>query len=333
MLVRFVAGVVPFCRLTDVAQDCRLSQVKSPLKRIHMHEMPAYRRTAMRHVWLWCVFLLLVPATKAAAQPATACTSGTPYGNNQSAGRYASVGGVRVYYEVYGAGPALVVMHGNGGSIARMICQIDVFRGRHRVIAMDTRGHGKSDAGEARFTFEQQADDVAAILDQERIEAADLLGQSDGAIIALIFGIRHPNRARKIVASAPNLWPESDALWQWAIDGMKNSVAEADRMIAAGDQSRNWLLRKRQIELDIFQPHVPLDAVRTITAPTLLIGADEDLIRPEHYLAIYRNLQRGQLFIMPGTTHVGLTGADHELFNQVVGRFLDQPFSRPSSRR
>ena len=101
-----------------------------------------------------------------------------------------SVGGVRLCYETYGAGTPLVVMHGNSSSINRMICQIDFFAGSRRVIAMDTRGRGKSDAGDGRFTFEQQADDVAAILDQEHIQQTDLLGQSDGGIIALVFGIR-----------------------------------------------------------------------------------------------------------------------------------------------
>ena len=127
------------------------------------------------------------------------------------------------------------------------------------------------------FTFEQQADDVAAILDQERVEQADLLGQSDGGIIALVFGIRHPQRARKIIASAPNLWPEKDALWEWSIEDMKRDVAGAERMIAAGDKSRDWPLLKRQVEQDLYEPHVSLDSVCTITAPTLLIGADEDV--------------------------------------------------------
>jgi pimeloyl-ACP methyl ester carboxylesterase len=214
----------------------------------------------------WLAYLvLLTSSTSLFAQPPPACGTSVPYGNNPAAGHYATVNNVKIYHEVYGTGPALVLLHGNGGSIARMTCQISFFSSSHRVIAVDSRGRGKSDDGAERFTFEQQADDVAALLAQEHIERADMLGQSDGGIIALVFGIRHPGQVQKIVASAPNLWP--DALFQWNIDEMRSSVAEADRMIAAGDRSRDWGRRKRQIEQDLDEPHVSIDGVDSITAP------------------------------------------------------------------
>jgi pimeloyl-ACP methyl ester carboxylesterase len=281
---------------------------------------------------LLTTFVLLATSVPLFAQRAPACAASLAYGTNPAAGHYVAVNGVKIYYEVYGSGPVVVLLHGNGSSIARMTCQIAFFSTNHRVIAMDTRGRGKSDDGPDRFTFEQQADDVAAILAQEHVERADVLGQSDGGIIALVFGIRHPGHVRKIVASAPNLWPESDAIFQWSIDEMKSSVAEADRMIAAGDKSRDWVRRKRQLEQDLYEPHVSLDAVHSIAVPTLLIGADDDVIRPEHYLAIYRSLQHGQFFLMPGATHGTLISENAELFNTVVAKFLDRPFSRPTSQ-
>lgn len=214
-----------------------------------------------------------------------------------------------------------------------MACQIAKFSATHAIIAVDSRGRGKSGDGEGPFTFEQQADDVAALLEHERIDSADVLGQSDGAIIALVFAIRHPTKVRKVVASAPNLWPDDTALFPSAIAQMKAVVAEAEAKIASGDTTQNWSRRKRQVEQDLYEPHISLQQIRSIQAPTLLVGADDDLIRPEHYLEIYRNLSRVHFLIVPGVTHGGFTGImSSDLFNTAAARFLNEEFARPTSR-
>ena len=221
-------------------------------------------------------------------------------------------------------------MHGNGGSIARMACQIDYFSSSRKVIAVDGRGRGKSEDGNGPYTFEQQADDFNALLEQEHLDKVDVLGQSDGGIIALVMGIRHPDRVRKIVASAPNLRPNDTALFPSVIAGMKASVVEATAKLVAGDQSRDWTRRKRPLEQDLYEPHISLQQVHAIEAPTLLIGADDDIILPEHYLEIYKSLPHAQLFIIPGATHGGLVTST--LFNPAVSRFLNEPFARPTSK-
>lgn len=255
------------------------------------------------------------------------CISSVPYGDNTVAGHFVNVNGVRLYYETYGSGPLLLLMHGNSGSIARMACQIAYFSSSHKVVAVDSRGRGKSDDGNGAFTFEQQADDFSALLEQEHLGKADVLGSSDGGIIALVMGLRHPDKVGKIVASAPNLRP--DALVASELAQMKEQAAEADAKLAAGDHSRDWARRRRQLEQDLDEPHISLQQVHSIVAPTLLIGADDDVILPEHYLEIYRSLPNAQLFIVPGTTHSGLLTS--VMFNTAVSHFLDEPFLRPKS--
>jgi pimeloyl-ACP methyl ester carboxylesterase len=258
------------------------------------------------------------------------CMSSIPYGDNAAAGHFATVNGIRLYYEIYGTGPALLVMHGNGGSIARMTCQINYFSSSHKVIAVDSRGRGKSEDGSAAYTFEQQADDFSALLEQEHVDKVDVLGHSDGGIIALVMGIRHPDKVRRIVASAPNLRPDDTALFASVIAEIKAGVAEATAKLAAGDRSRDWARQKRQLEQDLYEPHISLHQVHSIDAPTLLIGADNDLILPEHYLEIYRGLPHAHMLIIPGTTHGGLVSS--VLFNPAVSRFLNEPFERPTSK-
>jgi pimeloyl-ACP methyl ester carboxylesterase len=274
--------------------------------------------------------LALFVSTTAGAQTSP-CISSVPYGNNAAAGHFATVNGIQLYYETYGSGPVLLLMHGNGGAIARMGCQIAFFSSSHKVIAVDSRGRGKSEDGNAPFTFEQQADDFSALLEQEHLDKADVLGQSDGGIIALVMGIRHPDKVRKIVASAPNLRPDETALFAWVIAEMKADIAEAAAKLVTGDQSRDWARRKRQLEQDLDEPHISLQQVHSIEAPTLLIGADDDMILPEHYLEIYKSLPHAQLFIIPGTTHTGLTGS--VMFNTAVSHFLDEPFARPTTKK
>lgn len=247
-----------------------------------------------------------------------------------AAGHFATVNGIKLYYETYGSGPVLLLMHGNGGSIARMACQIAFFSPSHTVIAVDSRGRGKSEDGKGAFTFEQQADDFSALLDQEHLGKADVLGSSDGGIIALEMGIRHPDQVGKIVASAPNLRPDDTALVASVIAEMKNQVTDADAKLAAGDHSRDWTRRKRQLEQDLDEPHISLQQVQSIKAPTLLIGADHDVILPEHYLEIYKSLPDAQMFIVPGTTHSGLLTS--LMFNTAVSHFLDGPYVRLKSQ-
>jgi pimeloyl-ACP methyl ester carboxylesterase len=269
--------------------------------------------------------LALFFSTIAGAQTSP-CKSSVSYGNNAAAGHFVAVNGIRLYYEIYGSGPVLLVMHGNRQSIARMACQIAFFSSSHKVVAVDSRGAGKSGDGNGPLTFEQQADDFNALLEQEHIDKADVLGPSNGGILALMMGIRHPDKVRRIVAVAPNLRPDDTALRASVLARLRAIAANASAKLAAGDQSFDWAKQKRQIEMVLTEPHISLQQVHSIKAPTLLIGADEDDILPEHYLEIYRGLQHAQLFIIPGTTHGELI--ESVMFNPAVARFLDEPFNR-----
>src|SRR5882762_2448073 len=95
-----------------------------------------------------------------------------PYGNNPGAGKYYSVNGIKLYCETYGTGRPLLMIHGNGGSISAFGKNIPYFAAKYKVIAVDSRAHGKSaDAGDS-LSFEMMADDFAALLDQMKIPSA-----------------------------------------------------------------------------------------------------------------------------------------------------------------
>ena len=276
------------------------------------------------------VLVVFSPAV-VAAQTVPPCPQAPTYGNDAKAGHVAKVNGISLYYESHGNGPPLLLIHGNGGSINSTRCQIAYFSRSHRVIVADSRAHGRSGSGEGRLTFEQIADDLSVLLLDLKIDASDVWGHSDGGIVALVLAIRHPQQVRAMVASSANLRPDETALTPSFFKNVRAGAQTAADMIKAGDRSRDWTRRKRQLDLMLEEPHIPLSDLRKIAAPTLVVGADADIIPLAHTLEIATNIPGAQLFIMPGATH-GMPSAEHEFYNMVVARFLDRQLERRSGQ-
>lgn len=244
------------------------------------------------------------------------------YGDNPAAGRTFEHDGIRFYYEVYGTGEPMLLVHGNGGGIADLSAQIAHFRKRYRVIAMDSRSQGKSGDSPTKITYEAMCDDLAALLDHLKTGPVYVLGWSDGGIEALLLGIRHPSKVKKIAAMAANLNPSSDAIYPEiiaVIESMIAAVPEAER----NDPKVRRDLAVTQMLLE--EPHIELASLAAITTPTLVLAADHDLIRDEHTVAIYRQLPNAQLVIFPNATHM-IPFDDPATFNAAVDRFFRTPF-------
>ncbi|MBC6988354.1 alpha/beta fold hydrolase [Hymenobacter sp. BT491] len=241
-----------------------------------------------------------------------------PYGNNPAAGKYATVRGVKLYYEAYGTGPPLLLLHGNGGSSKDFQKTIPYFAKRYRVLALDSRAHGKSVDRADSLSFEMMADDCAALLAQLRLDSAYVLGWSDGGITALLLALRHPEKVKKLAATGANLWPDSTALMPELWQQMKRGYQEGKSQKFTDPTRKNdW----KVFLLDWNQPHVPLSALGRIKAPAFIIAGDHDVIRPEHTVAIYQNLPRAWLWIVPNSGHATLR--EHAAaFNSKVDEFF-----------
>jgi pimeloyl-ACP methyl ester carboxylesterase len=235
------------------------------------------------------------------------------YGANPAAGGYFLHDGVKLYYEVYGHGPPLLLIHGNAGCIWGMKNQIAFFSKHYRVIAMDSRDHGNSGDATGPLTFEAMADDLAALLDHLHTGPALVLGWSDGGIEALLLGIRHPDKVIKIAAMAANLYPE----------GVRPEFAKGPP--PKTDPQHTPTRAERVDALDRDEPHIKPDALQAITAPTLVLAGDHDLVSDEHTLEIYHHLPNAQLVIFPGATHM-VPVDDPALFNATVDRFFRTQF-------
>lgn len=202
-----------------------------------------------------------------------------PYGNNPAAGKYHNVRGIKLYSEEYGKGDPLLLIHGNGGSIQSFSKNIPYWAKHYRVIAVDSRAHGKSVDGGDSLSFEMMADDFAALLTTLRIDSAYVVGWSDGGINALELAIRHPKKVRKLVATGANLWPDSTALVPSLWKQQQKAYAEnKNRTFASATEKNDW----KVFVLDVLQPNIPLRALRTIKRPALIVADDRDVIVTEH---------------------------------------------------
>lgn len=250
--------------------------------------------------------------------PQSARKYAVKYGSNPAAGRTFVHDGVKLYYEVYGAGEPVLIVHGNGGKIADVAAQIDHFRKRYKVIAMDSRDHGKSADSPGPITYEKMTDDLAGLIDHLKTGPVYVLGWSDGGIEGLLLGIRHPDKVKKIAAMAANLNPSDRALHPETVAFIKSSVAASN---TAAMSKRE--LKVTQMMLD--EPHIDPKALEAITAPTLVLAGDHDVIADEHTLEIFHHLMNGQLCIFPNATHM-IPFDDPVLFNSTVERFFRTPF-------
>ncbi|HEY1871218.1 MAG TPA: alpha/beta hydrolase, partial [Chitinophagaceae bacterium] len=207
-------------------------------------------------------------------------------------------------------------------SINNFIYQIPYFSKKCKVIIADSRAQGKSaDAGDS-LSYEMMADDYSALLDAMKIDSADVIGWSDGGINALFLAIRHPEKVKKLASTGANLVPDTTAVPQQILDMVvpfyKALNGKTNRTQQEKDQYK--LLR-----LLVEQPHIPLTDLHKISCPSLIIGGDHDVIKPEHTMLIYQNIPKAYLWILPDSGHsTPIVYKDD--FNNTVDRFFSTPY-------
>ena len=242
------------------------------------------------------------------------------YGDNTRLGKYANVNGVRLYYEVYGAGAPVLLLHGNNSSIASFNRQIPELAQHYRVLALDSRGQGNSSADSTRLTYELLADDAAAFLDAVGVDSANVLGWSDGGNIGLLLALRHPRKVKKLASMAAVLYndptsvsPQINAVLRQQMAAMKaQGVAETEM---------NYRLKN----LLLTEPHIRPEALAAIAAPVLVMAGEKDLVKREHTALIARKLPHATLKIFRHAGHEAPTEVPEEFNRAVLDFFAGRP--------
>jgi len=245
------------------------------------------------------------------------------YGDNKAAGHYLKTRGIRLYYESYGRGEPLLMLHINGGSMKVFSNQIPFFARNYHVIAVDSRAHGRTvDRGDS-LTFEMMADDFNALLDSLQLKSCYVLGWSDGGISGLVLAMRHPDKVKKLVVSGPNLWPDTTGLVPWIYHYLERTADSLKKLPQTAD-NKNML---KVVELDLLEPHISLSQLHAIACPTLVMGGDHDAIPVEHLLQIYQNIPQSYLWIVPNSSHFVATSKKDQ-FNARIAEFFSSPYRK-----
>lgn len=246
----------------------------------------------------------------------------TIYGRNDKVGKYADIRGFKMYYEEYGKGAPLLIIHGNGGSINNFLYQIPYFEQKYHVILADSRAQGKSvDKGDS-LSYEMITDDLNALLEKLHLDSCYVIGWSDGGINGLLLAIRHPDKVKKLAVTGANLWPDSTAVnpvgYKWALQMNKDLEAKSNKT----PEEKNDL---KVIHLLSYEPHITLQQLSTIKCPSLIISGDHDVILPEHTLLIARNIPQSYAWILPNSGHSTPIFYKDE-FNKKVDEFFSKPY-------
>ena len=244
-----------------------------------------------------------------------------PYGNNPAVGKFYDIDGFKMYTEVYGDGPPLLMIHGNGGDMSAFAKNVPYFASHYRVILADSRSQGKSLDPEHPLTFEMMADDFAALLEAMHIDSAYVIGWSDGGINALLLAMRHPEKVKRLASTGANLWPAADAFAPGVWDGfIKEHEAGLHKTYTTAKEKND----RKLFLLDWSEPHIELEQLQTIKAPSLIICGDHDLISIPHTVLIYQNLPNAELWVVPDSGHATLIEHADE-FNRTVDEFFTRP--------
>ncbi|MDP1817396.1 MAG: alpha/beta hydrolase [Leadbetterella sp.] len=277
----------------------------------------------MKNIFLF-TFAVFILVGKIFAQN-TPSINRIAYGNNPKVGKYSNIRGINLYYETYGQGKPLLLIHGNGGSIRDWRYQIPYFSKTYKVIAVDSRAQGKSQDSSVVLNYEMMADDFDALLTHLKIDSAYVIGWSDGGINGLLLAIRHPEKVKKLAITGANLVPGTSAI---SADGIKAISADLAKLRAANQDAatKNTIKLLHMMEIE---PHIPLTDLHKIKCPVLVMGGDFDVIKPAHTLEIFENIPQAYLWIFPESGHGTVHRYKNE-FNNKVLHFFTHPYKRPN---
>lgn len=238
------------------------------------------------------------------------------YDNNDTAGRHIWANGINIYYETYGAGFPLLLLHGNSESIASFDKQIQEMAKYYKIIAVDTRGQGRSSEDGKEYTYELFAADLNALLDSLHLTNVNILGWSDGGITGLIMAMKYSDKVSKLAVMGANIFSNNDAINK---DVFRSVRKDLDQI--RGDTSYSARNQRRLIELMLTQPNLKFSNLDSIHCPVLVMAGEMDAVKKNHTVQIAGHIPHSKLVIFSKGTH-NEPKDNPALFNQTVLDFL-----------
>ena len=244
-------------------------------------------------------------------------------------GEYVDVGGLNTWYDTVGAGDPLVLLHGGLCTNETWAAQMPAFAERFQVIAPERRAHGHTPDVEGPLTYDAMAADTIGFLDSVVGGPAHLVGWSDGGIVGLLVAMERPDLVRKLVVISANydlagVVPEAEAqMGQMAPDGPETEMFRSLYQLHSPDGPEHWPVAfGKALEMMAREPHIPVEDLARIAAPTLVLAGDDDIVSLAHTVSLFEALPDADLAIVPRTTHTVLMEKP-DLVNRLVLDFLE----------
>lgn len=229
------------------------------------------------------------------------------------------VNGHIVFYAMQGRGSTLVLLHGGGDSGEHSFAQqLDVFAAHHLIVAPDQVGQGRTPDVRGPLSYTGMMEDTAALLQHLKLKHVDVVGFSDGGILALMLAVRHPELVRRLVISGVNIAPEG--LNPDDLEDLRATQISRPKTIDE-KLTQLWANSPTEAELNVAM-------LAKIAQPVLVVSGDRDAITLEHTLKIFHALPLAELCVLPGTDHATFSGRS-EWLNPIINVFLERPLSVP----
>lgn len=294
------------------------------------------------------LFVACSPAPETGSAAPETATSAAEAEMKPASNGYADVNGIKLYYEIYGSGEPLVLIHGGLTTIGEMQGWLQPLAKTRQVIAVEMQGHGRTADTDRPMRFATMGDDIAALLDHLRIPKADLVGHSFGGASAIRAAIQHPDKVRRLVViSSPyarsGWYPET----QEGMSQVGAAMAETMKETPTGKAAQQWPEPQRFPQfLDKFGKMMSEDYdwsadIAKLLMPVLLVFADNDSVSQKHIAEFFAllggglkepgwqntQLSKSRLAVVPGYSHYNFISSPE--VPQIVGKYLADPLTNP----
>jgi pimeloyl-ACP methyl ester carboxylesterase len=236
---------------------------------------------------------------------------------------YVQLGAVKTWYEEHGSGDPLVLMHGGLVDARSFEPNLGALAERFRVYTPERRGHGHTPDVPGPITYQLMAEDTIAFLEAVVGEPAHLVGHSDGAFVAMLAGMQRPELVKRLVLISGGFNKKGEAMpdMEWDVDALEQFLGSAYGEVSPDGREHFRVVAAKIGEMAAVEPNLQASELAKVTARTLVMFSDDDLMTPTHAVEMYEALPNAELAIVPGTSHF-LMQEKPQLVNRLVLDFL-----------